>query len=213
MIDSAMGRVQELFEEPDAERPPPETGRWLHFVAHNRARLEVEFVRRREGLSFGPAQLIVSFPGSQPPLAPDPPVLWDRRVNHWLVEHAAKAKDAANESERFGFALRHEFEVIERDCGSGYFNAIFIAYLQESGLAELPSVERKLAKAHAYRPHVSSASARYLDEVKREVSSAARALRSLGYPQAEAIDILADALAYFLDERFNISTRELLGFG
>jgi hypothetical protein len=54
--------------------------------------------------------------------------------------------------------------------------------------------------------------ARYLESVKRVITSAARSLKKVGYPEAQAIEILAGALAYYLDERFNISNRELLGF-
>ena len=213
MVRIGMGLLQELFEDAGAEAPPPEVGRWQYILDHHQARLAVEFVRRREGLGYGPARLIVSFVGANPPMPPDPPIHWDVRVNRWLIEHGARAQEPRNESERFGFALRDDFEPVERDCGSGYFNSILVAYLVSSGLAELPPIQDKLVKVHSYRPEVSKTSARYLDGVKRAITSAARALKALAYPEKEAIDILGDAIAYYLDERFNISTRELLGFG
>jgi len=35
--------------------------------------------------------------------------------------------------------------------------------------------------------------------------------RTLGYTRPDAEVILSDAIAYYLDDRFNISTRRLLG--
>ncbi len=41
---------------------------------------------------------------------------------------------------------------------------------------------------------------------------AARSTENLGYSQPEAEEILVGGLAYYLDERFSITNRKLLGF-
>lgn len=44
------------------------------------------------------------------------------------------------------------------------------------------------------------------------VAANAKRLTGFGYDRDQAIGILSGAIAYYLDERFNIHTRALLGF-
>lgn len=50
-------------------------------------------------------------------------------------------------------------------------------------------------------------------QIRAVLGANARTLESLSYPRDAAIAILANAIAYYLDERFNIHTRVLLGVG
>jgi len=157
--------------------------------------------------------LVISYPNAQPPVAPDPAIAWDQRLERWLLDHNIKAVDAENEAERFGFGLEAQFEPIERRCGSGYFNSVLVGYLHESGFAEQPTVREKLGAIHTYRPSATAAAMDYTSQIKTVLGANARTLESLGYPRDTVIEILANAIAYYLDERFNIHTRALLGVG
>ena len=55
----------------DAEPTPPEAQRWEFFLQHG-VKPTCTFVRRREGAAWGPARIVVSYPGAQPALPPDP---------------------------------------------------------------------------------------------------------------------------------------------
>ncbi|HYU15402.1 MAG TPA: hypothetical protein VEL05_05005 [Candidatus Acidoferrum sp.] len=205
-------KLTELLRDETVDAPPPETRRWQYFLDQG-AKLQCEFVRRRDGLGFGPATVIVSVVDPAEPLAPDPPIPWNHQIHRWLVDKQVKAGDPANEAERFGFALHEELEPIERECGSGYFNAVLVNYLHKSGLDDDPVLKEKLAKVHTYPPGGESAIG-YQDRIKRVIGACARSLVKVGYADpGQTIQILSNALAYYVDERFNISTRAMLGFG
>jgi hypothetical protein len=70
-------------------------------------------MRRREGLGWTPARLVISYPDAKPPVPPDPPISWDPRLELWLLDHKIKAVDEGNEAERFGFWLEAQLEPIE----------------------------------------------------------------------------------------------------
>jgi hypothetical protein len=207
-----MSLADELFGPETAERSPSEAQRWEFFLAQG-VRPVCTFVRRREGLGWMPARLVISYPDAKPPVAPDPPIAWDQRLDRWLLDHKVKAVDAENEAERFGFGLEAQFEPIERRCGSGYFNSVLVAYLRDGGFADQPSVREKLSAIHSYPPSMTAAMVDYSAQVKAVLGANARTLESLGYPRDTAIAILANAIAHYLDERFNIHTRALLGVG
>jgi hypothetical protein len=207
-----MGLADELFGPETAERSPPEAQRWEYFLAQG-VRPVCMFVRRREGLGWMPARLVISYPDAKPPVAPDPAIAWDQRLERWLLDHKVKALDTENEAERFGFGLEAQFEPIERRYGSGYFNAVLVGYLRESGFADQPAVCEKLGAIHTYPPSSTEAMMDCTAQIKAVLGANARTLESLGYPRGTAIAILAKAIAHYLDERFNIHTRALLGIG
>jgi len=207
-----MSLADELFGAEIAERSPPEAQRWEHFLAQG-VRPVCTFVRRREGLGWTPARLVISYPDAKPPVAPDPAIAWDPRLERWLLDHKVKAVDAENEAERFGFGLEAQLEQIERRCGSGYFNSVLVGYLRDSGFVDQPAVREKLGAIHTYPPSKTAAMVDYTAQIKAALGATARTIESLGYVRDTAIEILANAIAYYLDERFNIHTRALLGVG
>lgn len=206
-----MSLADELFGPEVVEPSPPEVRRWEFFLARG-VRPVCTFVRRREGLGWTPARLVISYPDATPPVPPDPPIAWDSRLERWLLDHQIKAADEGNEAERFGFGLEAQLEPIEVRYGSGYFNAVLVAYLRESGFADQPVVREKLDAIHSYPPSVGQAREDCTAQIKSVLATNARRLEALGYDREVAIEILASAIAHYLDERFNIHTRALLGF-
>jgi hypothetical protein len=207
----SMSLADELFGLEAVEPPPPEARRWESFLAQG-VRPVCTFMRRREGLGWTPARLVISYPDAKPPIPPDPAIAWDPRLERWLLEHKIRAVDATNEAERFGFGLGGQFEPIERRCGSGYFNALLAGYLRTSGFADQPTVREKLAAIHSYAPSAGQTTEDCIAQIKAALAMNARTLESLGYARDAAIEILANAIARYLDDRFNIHTRALLGF-
>jgi hypothetical protein len=206
-----MSLADELFGPEVGEPPPPEARRWQSFL-NNGVRPVCTFVRRREGLGWAPARLVISYVDVEPPVPPDPPIAWDPRLERWLLDHKIKAVDEKNEAERFGFGLEAQLEPIEVRYGSGYFNAVLATYLRESGFADQPVVREKLDAIHSYPPSAGPARDDCTAQIKAVLATNARRLATLGYDREAAIGILATAIAYYLDERFNIHTRALLGF-
>src|ERR1041384_6082237 len=79
-----MGLVADRVSD-DAEPTPPEAQRWEFFLQHG-VKPTCTFVRRREGAAWGPARIVVSYPGAQPALPPDPVVPWDPVLEDWLLQ-------------------------------------------------------------------------------------------------------------------------------
>lgn len=178
------------------------------------ARLVCELVRDRDGLSFGPARLYVHFldEHDEDVQSPDE-VDWDARLNDELLRLRVRAMTPENEVKRFGLVLRDRLEDPEERFGDGYFNAVLIEYIEESPFAEEPSIQEKRRFIRADR---ASRDGRAFDECSAAIEAVlvrcARDLTTLGYDRKQAVDILSSALAEYLDERFSITSRQLLGF-
>jgi hypothetical protein len=208
-----MTLADELFGPPRGDDTPPEAQRVAWFLARG-VRPVCTFMRRREGLGWTQARIVISYPDADPPTPPESAVPWDQRFERWLLSHGVKAIDLANEAERFGYHLGPQLESIERRCGSGYFNSVLDGYLRDSGFAQHPAVRQKLdALDRQYQPYAGEHLADIVEQIRDVLAGNARTLEALPYPRPEAIEILANAVAYYLDDRFNIHTRSLLGFG
>jgi len=194
------------FFEPHAEVLPVEARRW-ESLSEGRP-LVCELIRRRQGLSWEPAKLQVSIPSATPPII-DLPVLWELRLDDWLIARGAKAPTPANEAERFGFRLASLLEPIEERYGGGYFNSALHAYLSKE--FPQPIVRQKL---DAYRPGVNENTSECMEQIEGVLVKIAHDLVGpLDYPREVAETVLAEAVAYYLDERFSITNRQLLGLG
>jgi hypothetical protein len=199
--------LDDLFA-PRAAAIPPEARRW-ETLAKGR-QMVCEFLRRRDGLSWEPAQLQITFSGTD--LPPEQTVLWDLELDTWLLERGVLAVNPKNEAERFGYRLDELFASVEERYGDGYFNSVLLTYLKESDLASRPNLREKLDAVHAYPPHHSRAAEDCLERITQVLADTAQTLARLYPDRAVAETILCDALAYYLDDRFNISTRAALGW-
>lgn len=206
-----MSLADELFGPEVAERSLPEAQRWEFFLK-NGVRPMYTFVRHRDGLSWTPARFVISYPDAKPPVPPDPPIAWDPRLELWLLDHKIKAVNEENEAERFGFWLEAQLQPIDARYGSGYFNAVLVTYLRQSGFADQAVVREKLDAIHSYPPNAGQAREDCTARIRAVLATNAKRLTALDYEQEAAIGILARAIACYLDERFNIHTRALLGF-
>jgi hypothetical protein len=198
-----MGLVVDMYGPEAAEAAPPEAQRWAYFLAHG-VKPRCTFVRRRTGATWGPPRIVVSYPDATPAVPPDPVVPWDPVLEDWLLEHRVPAPDPANEAARFGFDLGARFEVIERRCGTPTFTAVLLRCLFDHQCALYLPLERKLGAIRTYEPDPSTANTAVGCELKQVMCTSAETLGALGYAPEQAREILTDALAYYLRDRFDI---------
>lgn len=198
-----MGLVIEMYGPEAAEAAPPEAQRWAYFLERG-VQPRATFVRRRTGATWGPPRIVVSYPGATPAVPPDPVVPWDPVLEDWLLAHCVAASDPANEAARFGFDLCARFEAIERRCGTPTFTAVLLRCLFDHQCALYLPLERKLGAIRTYEPDPSTASTVVGGELREVMRTSTDTLGSLGYAPDEARDILSNALAYYLRDRFHI---------
>jgi hypothetical protein len=198
-----MGLVVDSHGAGAAELMPPEALRWEFFLQQG-VRPVCTFVRRRQGSAWGPARIVVSYPGAQPALPPDPVVPWDPVLEDWLLEHRIAARDEANETVRFGHALEIRFGAIERRCGSATYIAVLLRCLYDLRCELYLPLERKLGAIRSYEPDPGSARTAAGAELSEVVRRSQDTLAALGYPPDRAAAIFGDALAAYLRERFEL---------
>ncbi len=178
--------------------------------------LVCELVRERDGLSFGPARLYVHFLDAQRKDLQSPDeVEWDAGLNDALLEIGVRAASDENEINRFGLTLRDRFEDPEGRFGEGYFNAVLLEYIRQSPFGSESAVIEKLADITANQPsRCGSSYAECRDAIETVLVHCGNDLMNL-YDKDErrCSQILTGALAKYLDERFSITNRKLLGWG
>lgn len=187
----------------DAEATPPEALRWEFFLRHG-VKPSCTFVRRRNGDGWGPARIVVSYPGAQPAVPPDPMVPWDPVLEDWLLEHRIAACDEANETARFGHALEIRFDAIERRCGTAAFVAALLRCLYDHKCELYLPLERKLGAIRTYEPDPNNARTAVGTELAQVMRGCDEALAGLGYARETADAIVARALAYYIHDRFEV---------
>jgi hypothetical protein len=137
---------------------------------------------------------------------------WDDDLNTALVRMGVRSVSSEAEMDRFALGLRAAFRKPERRVGDGYFNAVLVEFVKESDFGPLPDVARLLQHIPVNRPDRG----RSYDDCRQMTEDAIRdrgieLTKDLGYPVDRAIAILSGALVRYLDERFSISSRKLLG--
>jgi hypothetical protein len=206
-----MANINEYFQaEDDGWFDHPHLRRWRK-LRQEGARLRLEVARVRRGLDVGRAVLYVTIVANgQESLEHEE---WSDELNRGLIKLGVQTISHENESLRFGLAFAGAFEPTEDLVGDGFFNSVLIDELQHGPLAE--RLADVLAQVHTLQPSRDSRSyAECKDMIVGAIRGRARELtHDLAYPEQEANVILSSALAIYLDERFSITDRRLLGFG
>ena len=190
----------------------PKLRYWSHRKATG-AKVSVEFRREREGLSFRPARLYVLITGPNGIEAPDE-LAWDAELNDAMINAGIAAVSSSNETERFGYAMRHMFSSIEIRHGDGFFNAVLVYVLRLTGLSQQDQVGAVLNQIREYSPHLGRSYEQCADAIKAVLTHCGFSLvKNLKYERGQAEVILGGAIAYYLDERFSVTNRQILGLG
>ncbi|MDC0712393.1 hypothetical protein POL68_28275 [Stigmatella sp. ncwal1] len=174
--------------------------------------LTMELYRPREGLSFRPADIYVRVERKAESPVPPHPSPWEDVLNEGLVHLKVRAISKENEAQRFSLMLQSAFEPIDSRVGATFFNAVLIDRIRTGPFAEHPPVAQVLEKIREYAPHREQAWNDCVAMIDNAIVGRANELvDDLGYSRPEAEAILASALGQYLDERFNVTNRKLLG--
>jgi hypothetical protein len=138
---------------------------------------------------------------------------WDDALNTALVKRRIRAVSADNEKVRFALGLRAALQAPETRFGDGYYNAVLVHHIVNSPFARHPAVESVLM--HVYRNSIDPSFRTYA-ECRGLIDTAFRGramelVENLGYDIPEAEEILAAAVAQYLDERFSVTNRRIMG--
>lgn len=139
---------------------------------------------------------------------------WDSELNDWAITQGVRAETVENESERFGVTLSDRLASIVVRYGDGFFNAVLIQHLVKEGFASVSPTQEKLARIRESQPASGESAVDCEQMIQAIIQAIARELvDKLGYSREDAQRVLTAAIAYYLDERFNITNSKLLGFG
>jgi hypothetical protein len=137
---------------------------------------------------------------------------WEPQLALTMAERGWRAPDLANEAVRFGLLLKTLFSPSEMRYGDGYFSAVLIDVLRDSEFAREQKVSEVLPFISVPPPKPSPSRDDCAENIKAVLSRVAQLLVDpLKYPHGEAKAVVAESLAYFLDERFSITSGRLLG--
>jgi hypothetical protein len=207
-----MTTLDDLFAKP-RQYDHPKLRSWLSYRSSPDTRTShLEFQREREGLMFKPARLYFTVEWKNVARLMVDSEPWDDAFNDGLLEHKFRARDAENESERFGYMLVGKMQPLVNRFNDGFFNAVLVRYLNDNGYSRIPQVAAQLAKISTDSPHQGDSLVDCQQRLDSVLSWCAEQLVRLDYTAGEGISILSAALAYYLDERFSLTSRELLGW-
>jgi hypothetical protein len=109
--------------------------------------------------------------------------------------------------------LKTWFARPEHRYGDGFFSGVLREYLGNSELARRPPVRDALNQWREDQANKeSSAYADCVESIEGVIVRAARSLIDLGYDREAAKEILSNGVGYYLDERFSLTQRRMLGF-
>lgn len=201
-----MNALDDLFQKQENPDLPYAVRAWLQRIRGGET-AKVEVVRKRDSLSYGPIRLRIIFNEKDMQLDD-----WDPHVNEVLASEKVPAINEANEALRLSLMLADWFLHPAQRFGDDYFNSVLVEYVKHGALGTVPEIQDILRYAHEHSP--SKESSHYVDcrnEVVAVLQRGAQTLTNIGYPRADAERILILALVQFLDDRFGVTNRRLLG--
>jgi hypothetical protein len=139
---------------------------------------------------------------------------WDDELNAALVNLGVRAVDLKNEGERFALGLRAALRKIERRYGDGYLNAVLVDLIDESNLSKNGELADVRKFVHVNSPERGSKIySDCRDQIASEIGARAAEVREkLKYGEEDLETIMSKALAIYLDERFSVSRRRVMGW-
>lgn len=197
-----MPNMSDYFSKaPPAWETHPMVRHWKEVKASpSVSRLEMELYRPREGLTFRPADIYVHVERSDGTREAPQKADWEDVLNEGLIHLKVRARSKENEAQRFALMLQSAFEPIDSRFGTTFFNAVLVDTLRSGPFAERPPVARMLEKIREYPPNREQAWRDCQAMLINAVTARGNELvDELGYTQPEAEEILASALAHYLD--------------
>jgi hypothetical protein len=188
----------------------PRLSAWLQLPAKER---HVDVRRERDGLTFRPTRIVFIALQEKGDVFSDEQE-WDALLNDGLVRRGIRAISPQTEQLRFGLVLEARLEPVEQTFGDGFFNKALVDFLQASGLNLLGPVQQALAQIYRGKGDLTPALRdNCFAMLDHAISQCGQDLiQRLRYTEGEAILILAGAIACYLDDRFHLTNRRILGF-
>lgn len=209
-----MPGIDDYLQSTPEEAKHPKVRYWEKRQSEG-ARLQCELVRERNGLSFGPTRLFVSFLDEHGGDIQSPDEIdWDAHINDELLRMGVRATIEKDEVLRFSLVLRDRLAEPEGQFGDGFFNAVLIEHIDEKHLSEEPVIHQKRALIREYKASRDGRS--YYDCVAAIDAILVRCgqeLMKLYADPQQVKRIFAGAVAEYLDERFSVTNRQILGLG
>lgn len=180
---------------------------------HKDLKPHIEFRRIREGLVFKPAVLYFEITcGDEVKESDSEP--WDDILNDGLIAEEIKAISLENEGKRLGFMMKKEFRQIEIRYGDGFFNSVLIEMLNSQDFSGNSKLSDVLSNIHYNK---ASREGHSFDDCREMIYAAIKKYgeileEKLKYPRELAEEILISSVAYYVDERFSVTNRKILGW-
>ncbi len=202
-LDSIFAKKRDAYRHPLL--------RFLESAEPEDARVEV--TRPKDILGFKPASIVIHWKKNgveQPPAR----YQWDDELNAQLVRLGIRSVSLDAEKVRFNMCLRDALKRPEARFGDGFFNAVLVKVVSDSGFGTFPEVARVMRHVTSLDPHTGGQGYPDCREMIVGIISAraGELVEALAYPEAEGKLVLAGAMAQYLDERFTVTDRIRLGW-
>lgn len=172
--------------------------------------LEVDVQQERVGFGLGTPRLVVIFSCGQSGTVCIEEFDWEFELDEWLVEHNGRGSPES-EKIRFSLWLHRALQPAVRKYSDGYFSRALLD-VAKGDFAENAEVMDITQDIHRVGTVSQSDVAECTAMIESALSDVGIALRNLYGDTDSAFEILGNALAQYLDDRFSVSNRRLLGF-
>lgn len=179
------------------------------------ADVRMELYRPKEGLAYRPADIYLHVKRVDGRQDPPQKIDWEDVVNEGLLHLQVKAVDTDNEARRFALWLQSRFASVEGHFSESFFSAVLREAVADGPFANGSNVSKMLERITPQRTLRERSWQECREMIDNVLAGRWEELTSpdlLNYPDPEADRILEEALALYLDEYFNISNRDLLGW-
>ena len=205
-----MPKLDAFFDKPSQKSQHPVVFYLDEFKPDH---VEVEIVRPKDVLGFKAAKLYLRLQ-KDGQLLPPQEYAWDDELNAELIERGVRAVSPDNEKLRCALSLRYGLKRAESRYGDGFFNSVLLVVVKEANLPDFAEVAEVLRHVQTNPPHKDGYSYLFCHDMIEQIirERATELVERLKYPRDQAEEILAGAVARYLDERFTVTDRVRLGW-
>lgn len=173
--------------------------------------IDADVVREREGLVLKPARLYLAFRHGASVVHSDE-TDWTPELDGWLITIArAKGSSVAFDKTRFAQWLRNNLQPAIRRFGDGFFNVVFMEIVRRD-FGDQAEVAQVLPKIYVGSNVHPDRRGECVDLVEQAFNFTGKPIADLYGDSADAAEVLAGAVAQYLDERFSVTNRLVMGF-
>ena len=206
-----MSDLDKYFNSSAKNISHPRIVSWGALIKNDDISVQCEIVRKREGLTFTAPLLYLHHTIKHTGQTTADPEEWDDVLNFWLIDNGVQSVSADNEALRFGLMLRRMLQRAEIRYGEGYYNAVLLKVIS-GGFSSDTEIKAMLEQIGPRRVQEGSSYREAVEMIESVLTECATLLKKLSYPVDSAKNILTRAVGLYLDERFSITNRKLMGW-